>query len=91
MNPIYMIPFILAPVVGELIGYIATVIGVMPITYIDVPWVTPPFINAFLATGGKFSAVIVQFVAFVAIVALYTPFVLISNKVAAKQAEQEQK
>ena len=91
MNPIYMIPFILAPVVGELIGYIATVIGVMPITYIDVPWVTPPFINAFLATGGKFSAVIVQFVAFAAIVALYTPFVLISNKVAAKQAEQEQK
>ena len=91
MNPIYMIPFMLAPVVGEIIGYVATKLGIMPITYIDVPWVTPPFINAFLATGGKFSAVLVQFVAFVAIVALYTPFVLVSNQVAKKQAEQNEK
>ena len=86
-----MIPFMLAPVVGEIIGYVATKLGIMPITYIDVPWVTPPFINAFLATGGKFSAVLVQFVAFVAIVALYTPFVLVSNQVAKKQAEQNEK
>jgi PTS system cellobiose-specific IIC component len=89
MNPVYMIPFILAPVLGSTIGYLATKIGIMPITYIDVPWVTPPFINAFLATGGSFTAVLVQFVAFAAIVMLYAPFVRISNKVAEKQAEMK--
>ena len=90
MNPVYMIPFALAPVVGSVIGYAATKIGLMPITYIDVPWVTPPFINAFLATGGSIMAVAVQLVAFAAIVLLYAPFVRISNKVAAKQAEENQ-
>lgn len=87
MNPVYMIPFILAPVLGSTIGFLATKIGIMPITYIDVPWVTPPFINAFLATGGSITAVLVQVVAFAAIVMLYAPFVRISNKVAEKQAE----
>ena len=88
MNPVYMIPFVLSPVVGSLIGYIATKIGIMPVTYIDVPWVTPPFINAFLATGGSFVAVLVQMVAFAAIVLLYLPFVKISNKIAEKQAAE---
>lgn len=86
MNPVYMIPFALAPVLGSVIGYAATKIGIMPVTYIDAPWVTPPFINAFLATGGSVMAVVVQMVAFAAIVLLYAPFVRISNKVAAKQA-----
>jgi len=90
MNPIYMIPFTLASAVGSIIGYVATKIGIMPVTYIDVPWVTPPFINAFLATGGKFSAVLVQLVAFAAIVLLYTPFVLISNGIAKKLQEKKE-
>ena len=90
MNPIYMIPFTLSSAVGSIIGYVATKIGIMPVTYIDVPWVTPPFINAFLATGGKFSAVLVQLVAFAAIVLLYTPFVLISNGIAKKLQEKKE-
>ena len=89
MNPVYMIPFALSPVLGSIIGYVATKIGIMPITYIDVPWVTPPFINAFLATGGSFMAVLVQLVAFAAIVMLYAPFVKISNTVAERQKAEK--
>lgn len=80
MNPIYAIPFMIAPVIGSVIGYVATNLGLMAITYIDVPWCMPPFINAFLATGGDFRAVLVQLVAFIAITAIYIPFVKISNK-----------
>lgn len=80
MNPIYAIPFMIAPVVGSVIGYVATLSGFMSITYIDVPWCMPPFLNAFLATGGDIKAVIVQLVAFVMIVFIYIPFVKISNK-----------
>lgn len=80
MNPIYAIPFMIAPVVGSVIGYVATMSGFMAITYIDVPWCMPPFLNAFLATGGDYRAVLVQLVAFVVIVLIYIPFVKISNK-----------
>jgi cellobiose PTS system EIIC component len=80
MNVMYIIPFMIAPAVSSIIGYIATSQGLMNITYIDVPWCMPPFINAFLATGGDIRAVIVQLVAFAVCVAIYAPFVIIRNK-----------
>ncbi|MBQ9155017.1 MAG: PTS sugar transporter subunit IIC [Solobacterium sp.] len=89
MNPIYAIPFILAPVLGTVIGFVATKVGLMPYTYIDVPWVTPPFINAFLASGGSIMAAVVQFIAFAAIVLLYMPFVYISNRVYEKSLREK--
>lgn len=88
MNPIYAIPFVLAPCIGQLIGYVATKMGLMPYTFLDVPWVTPPFINAFLACGGKISGALVQLVAFAVIVVMFIPFVKISNRVYEKQQAQ---
>lgn len=85
MNVIFIIPFMIAPAVSSIIGYIATSQGLMNITYIDVPWCMPPFINAFLATGGDIRAVIVQFVAFAVCVGIYAPFVIIRNKEIIKQ------
>lgn len=88
MNPVYLIPFALAPAIGQTIGYAATKLGLMPITFIDVPWVTPPFINAFIATGGSFRAVLVQMFVFALLVLLFAPFVKISNKIAEKKAKE---
>ena len=43
-----IIPFVLSPVIGSLIGYFATSVGfVRPLAYI-VPWNTPPILSGIL-------------------------------------------
>lgn len=52
LNPIYMIPFVLAPVVCSAVAYLAIDMGlVMPVIAAKIPWVTPPILGGFLATG----------------------------------------
>lgn len=80
MNPILIIPMILVTLVGLLIGTAATAVGFMANTYIIVPWTTPPLLNAFLATGGSWGAVITTAIIFVVSVVIYIPFVAIMNK-----------
>ncbi|MDP8078380.1 PTS sugar transporter subunit IIC [Phocoenobacter skyensis] len=81
LNPLYVIPFILAPMAAAIIGYTATVMGIVPPVFVQVPWVLPPGIFAFFATGGSFAAALVSlFNVFVAFI-IWTPFVLIANKI----------
>lgn len=80
LNPIFAIPFMLAPIVSATIGYFATVVGfATPMVY-NVPWTTPPLLSAFLGTGGHIGTVITQLVAILASVVIYVPFVFIANK-----------
>ena len=61
MNPIMFIPFTLGTsVLGYAIGYAATAWGWVGASYIQVPWTTPPFVNAYLSTGGDWRAVVLQ-------------------------------
>lgn len=82
-----IIPFVLTPAIGILIGYFATAIGFMNKCTVLVPWTTPPLINGFLATGGDFRAVIVQLIIIVVGVLLYLPFIRISEQVSKRQME----
>lgn len=82
-----MIPFVLTPVIGILIAYFATAIGFMNKCAVLVPWTTPPLLNAYLATGADFRAVIVQLIIIVLGVLLYLPFIRISARALAKQSE----
>lgn len=84
LNPILMIPFMLAPAVSAIIGYTFTKLGIAAVMAYNIPWTTPPLLAAFLATGGDRGAVLAQFVAICASVLIYIPFVLISNKQAEK-------
>lgn len=84
-----MIPFVLSPVIGALIGYFATIIGfVKPLT-VMVPWTTPPLISGFLASQGDIKVVIVQIVILIATALFYWPFVIVAQKAAVKQAKIE--
>lgn len=80
LNPIMMIPFILAPLVSASIGYFATYIGFAGAACVDVPWTTPVFINSYLATGGSIGAVITQAICLVVCILIYLPFVKMANK-----------
>lgn len=85
-NPIYAIPFCIVPICSTLIAYFATALGLVGYTMVPIPWVTPPLLSGFLSTGDIRGA-IVQLVIIVVGVAIYAPFVIVSNKVAEKEAK----
>jgi len=84
-----MIPFVLSPIVGSLIGYFATWAGLIEPFSILVPWTTPPLVNGFLASGGDWMVIVVQLVSMVAQVLLYIPFLRIAERVAKEEAAEE--
>ncbi|MHC5228949.1 PTS sugar transporter subunit IIC [Enterococcus sp. LJL99] len=88
LNPIYMIPFILTPIVNILIGYMATVVfKIIPPVVLGIPWTTPGPLMPFLGTGGNILALFIGFVCLAVSVLIYSPFVIAANK--AKVLEEE--
>lgn len=80
MNPILIIPMILVTLVGLLVGYGATAIGFMGVTYIMTPWTTPAIIGPYLASGANIGAAITAAVVLVLSVLIYMPFVKAMDK-----------
>lgn len=81
LNPIYIIPFLIIPPICAIVAYVATSVGLIPPVFVQVPWIMPPGIYAFLATGGSFMAALVSlFNVFIAFL-IWTPFVIMANKV----------
>ncbi|MCM3765967.1 PTS cellobiose transporter subunit IIC [Neobacillus niacini] len=85
MNPVMMIPFILAPlaiVITTWMGMeffgVAKPNGAVP------PWTTPIFLGGFLATG-KVSSLVMQLVNFGVAFAIYFPFMKAYDKTLVKQ------
>lgn len=81
MNPIYIIPFILVPVINILVGYFFIKMKIIPPVVYGVPWTTPGPLIPFLGTGGNFIALLVGFLTLAISVLIYMPFVMASNKV----------
>ncbi|TQO56031.1 PTS sugar transporter subunit IIC [Paraclostridium bifermentans] len=81
LNPIYMIPFVLAPVVCSAVAYLAIDMGlVMPVIAAKIPWVTPPILGGFLATGHWTGAALAAVNLLISIV-IYIPFVIAAEKI----------
>lgn len=75
MNPLLIIPFILAPLVTVSVTYWAMKLGfVARPTGIAIPWTTPPIISGYLVTGGKLSGAVIQIVNFFITGIIYYPF-----------------
>lgn len=83
-----MIPFVLSPVIGALIGYFATAIGFVKPLSVLVPWTTPPILSGFLASSGDWKVALLQIIIIVVTLFFYLPFLKISERVSRKQAEQ---
>lgn len=73
-NPFIMLPFVLAPMASLIIAYIATSLDLVSRIVVYVHWSTPPFLNAFFASGGDIRNVILQVVVLVVSVFIYIPF-----------------
>lgn len=85
LNPLYIIPWLIIPPICVVVAYFFTATGIIPPVFVSVPWVMPPGIYAFLATGGNILAALVSllnvFIAFI----IWTPFVLIANRMQDKE------
>lgn len=80
LNPVYLIPWLIVPPVCAAIAYGATAIGLIPPVFVAVPWVMPVGIYAFLATGGSMMAALVSLLNLVIATVIWTPFVVMANK-----------
>jgi PTS system cellobiose-specific IIC component len=87
LNPIFLIPFTIAPLISVIIGYLATFAHLVNPVVIAVPWVTPPILNAFMATGFDWRAIIVVLINLVITFFIWTPFVISANKL--EEIEEE--
>ena len=80
LNPIYFIPWLLVPAVLTIIAYLVTAAGWVPYAHVVVPWVVPPVLFAFLATGGSLAAALLALVNLIIAVAIWSVFVIIANR-----------
>ena len=78
LNPIFLIPYILAPMANTFVGYIAISWGIVPIFQIDLPWTMPLFVGAIVGTHSIMGGVL-QVVWLIMDIFIYAPFVITSN------------
>jgi len=92
LNPIFIIPFLLVPIVNLIIGWGAIMLEIIPpLAYSSgVVWTTPGPLIPFLATGGEFMGLVVGIISLAVSTLIYAPFVIASNRAAAKQQEIEE-
>ncbi|RZI49568.1 PTS sugar transporter subunit IIC [Lactococcus kimchii] len=80
LNAIFFIPFAVAPLVSVIIAYTATALHLVDPVVNAVPWVTPPIMNAFMATGFDWRAIVLTIINLGVTFLIWTPFVIAANK-----------
>lgn len=83
LNPIYVIPFVLTPVVLTITTYLAMASHIVPKTIAMTHWTMPPIISGFLATGSVMG-ILLAIVNIAIGVIIYMPFVMASERQANK-------
>lgn len=91
LNPYFLVPMLLTPLLGGLFGMFALeVLGVgsaaNPVVALSLPWVLPSFVQAFLIGGWRFFIAII--VTFLIQIIVWYPFFKIADK---KECELEAK
>ncbi|HDR6246497.1 TPA: PTS cellobiose transporter subunit IIC [Bacillus cereus] len=81
MNPLIIVPWILAPMVATTVSYFAMYTGIVPPpTGVTVPWTVPIFINGIMATN-SLAGGILQLVNFFIVLGIWFPFLKIIDRV----------
>lgn len=85
LNPILLIPSILAPIMNVIIGFLAMSLKLVPVFKFSVPWTVPAVLNGALGTG-SISGGIMQAVYVLSSFLIYAPFVIAYNKIDLKNS-----
>ncbi|HLR68325.1 MAG TPA: PTS cellobiose transporter subunit IIC [Virgibacillus sp.] len=81
MNPLILIPWLIAPIVVTVITYFAMATGLVPPPAgIIVPWTTPPILSGFLATGNAWQGAVLQAFNLFVVGIIWWPFLKILDK-----------
>ncbi|WP_308555783.1 PTS transporter subunit EIIC [uncultured Lactobacillus sp.] len=81
LNPIYLIPFALTPIVNMILGTIAIGLRMFPPLVYPVPDGTPGMLGPLMGTGGDIWALIYTIFILIVDVLIYLPFVRLDDKV----------
>lgn len=73
LNPIFLLPFLLAPMVCLLDSWAAMRLGIVPIPVREVEWITPVILSGYIATGSVAGSLL-QLVNMVISTLIYLPF-----------------
>lgn len=90
-NPLYAIPFLLAPLVQLLIAYAATSFGFVPITVANVHWTSPVLLGGYSATAGSVSGALLQVACLAGGTLTYLPFVQMANRMQQRRVDLSMK
>lgn len=80
LNPTFLIPFILVPLVCTLTSELAILLNIVPLPTRDVSWNMPILFNAYTATGSV-AGCLLQIFNITLATAIYAPFVILDSKV----------
>ena len=78
LNPVFLIPFLVVPLVQCVITYLAMSWGIVPYTIHEIGWTAPAFISGYAATGSN-AGIVMQVVNLAVGAAIYLPFVRIAE------------
>ncbi|MDN6729053.1 MAG: PTS cellobiose transporter subunit IIC [Alkalibacterium sp.] len=81
MNPLVIIPWLLAPVVVAAVTYFAMSTGFAPKPAgVIVPWTTPPLLSGYLATGNNIMGSVMQLISMAIVFVIWLPFIKLLDK-----------
>lgn len=73
MNPIFFVPFLLAPLVCLLDSWAVMRLGLVPLPVREVEWITPPLLSGYMATG-SLAGTLLQMINMGISMLIYWPF-----------------
>ncbi|GFZ26250.1 PTS sugar transporter subunit IIC [Lactobacillus corticis] len=79
-NPVYLIPFIVAPMVNVAVAYAVSVMGLVNPVQVAVPSIMPSILSAWLATNYDWRAIVLVLVNMVIALLIWLPFVKAADR-----------
>lgn len=88
LNPAYVVPFILAPLVNTATAYWATAAGWVHPVQVTMPSTMPPVVNAFLACNYDWHAIVLVLFNMLVAFLIWLPFVKAADRIAEMTPEE---